>query len=105
LSGEGLPKSEILRSNQEFNEVLRSGMWFHCRWFTIYYKEGPERKVGFAVSKKIKGIVSRNAAKRRLRELYRRNRGHFPGGRLVFMAHPPLLNSPYKALEEALKEG
>ena len=104
LSKENLPKSEILRSNQEFNEVLRSEKWFHCPWFTIYRKEGPERKVGFAVSKRIKGIVRRNAAKRRLRELYRRNRDHFPGGRLVLMAHPPLLNSTYETLEEALKE-
>ncbi len=101
---EGLLRSEILRSNREFNEVLRSGIWLHCPWFTVYHKQGPERRVGFAVSKKIKGIVRRNAAKRRLRELYRRNKDLFPRGHLVFMAHPPLLESPYRALEEALKK-
>jgi ribonuclease P protein component len=104
LSDEGLPKSEILRNNPEFNEVLRSGVWLHSRWFTVYHKEDSERKIGFAVSKKIKGVVRRNTAKRKLRELYRKNRSRFPGGRLVLMAHPPLLDSPFKTLEEVLIE-
>ena len=78
-------------------------MWFHCKWFTIYFKAAPDQKVGFAVSRKIKGIVKRNTAKRKLRELYRKNKGLFPKGHLVFMAHPPLMDSTYGTLEEELK--
>jgi ribonuclease P protein component len=102
LRPEGLPKSEILRSNQEFNEVLKSRVWFHCPWFTVYHKEADERKAGFAVSKRIRGVARRNTAKRRLRELYRRNKERFPKGHLVFMAHPPILTTTVPKLRAAL---
>jgi ribonuclease P protein component len=45
----------------------------------IVYREASQRKVGFAVSRRIKGSVKRNRAKRLLREAYRKNRNRLVG--------------------------
>ncbi len=47
------------------------------------------RKVGFAVSKKIRGAVRRNRAKRRTKELYRLKQDLLPKNiHLIVMAKP-----------------
>jgi ribonuclease P protein component len=105
LKREVLKKSEILRSSLEFERVLKGGKWIASPLFIIYYREAQERKVGFAVSKRIKKKVLRNRIKRRLKELYRRNKDLFPEKiHMVFMGIPETAEAPFLQLQHTLRE-
>jgi ribonuclease P protein component len=53
------------------------------------------RRAGFTVSRQVRGAVSRNRVKRRLREAYRASRDAAPAGvSLVLVGRPALLRAP-----------
>ena len=57
------------------------------------------RRVGFAVSRQMRGAVRRNRARRRLREAYRAARGAEPArADLVIVARRPALTRPFESL-------
>ena len=63
------------------------------------------RKAGFTVSRQIRGAVSRNRARRRLREAYRGRTVANPDDiSMVFVARPPALTSSFAKLVEAMDE-
>jgi len=73
-----LPKSEILKGRNNFDLVFQKGSAIAGQYIVILYIKSESRKIGFAVSKKIKKAVHRNRLKRILREIYRLNRDFFP---------------------------
>jgi len=73
-----LPKNEILRGRDKFNNVLKNGKKNLGSFIFIFYLLSTEKKIGFAVSKKVKKAVKRNRLKRLLREIYRLNQDLFP---------------------------
>jgi len=73
-----LCKNEILRGRNSFNNVFKNGILIPGKYSSILFVKSNERKVGFAVSKKVKKAVFRNRQKRLLREIYRLNKNRFP---------------------------
>jgi ribonuclease P protein component len=66
--------------------------------------DGP-RQVGFAVSRQVRGAVSRNRARRWLREAYRASReGLPPGVQLVCVAREAAARGSFEALHRDMKE-
>lgn len=66
--------------------------------------EEPTR-VGFAVSRQIRGAVSRNRARRRLREAYRATREAAPAGvALVIIGKPAALRKAFAALSHEMRD-
>jgi ribonuclease P protein component len=60
--------------------------------------DGP-RKVGFAVSRQVRGAVRRNRIRRRLREAFRRHRLALPEGiQVVFIGRAAASSAPFRAL-------
>jgi len=69
----GLNATMRLRSPAEFHSVLRKGRRSGDNNLLIsaLKTEGPNRRLGLSVSKKVGGAVVRNKVKRRLREVFR----------------------------------
>jgi len=69
-----LPKKEIIRGKKSFERVLTNGKRFTKGYLKIFVCSGSERKVGFAISSKVRKAVVRNRIKRWLREIYRKEK-------------------------------
>ena len=79
-----LPKSERLKRGSQFRHAYEHGRKFIGRLFVLYVVDSPPevrtaaagttRAVGVVTSRKIGGAVTRNRARRLLREAYRLNK-------------------------------
>jgi len=82
-----LPKDEILRGRENFNQIFNKGKTVSGIHVSIIYLNAESRKIGFVVSKKVKKAVNRNRYKRLLREIYRLNKDKFPEkGHIILLA-------------------
>jgi len=62
-------------------------------------------KIGIIASRRFGGAVLRNRAKRRIREVFRRNQNFFPSGiSLVALPRPGLLEAPFSSIESRFVE-
>lgn len=79
--GEGFPRSARLRQKGEFQRVFAAGARVSSGCFraVVLRNDLGHPRLGLAVSRRVGGAVQRNQVKRRLRELFRRNRGMLGG--------------------------
>lgn len=73
-----LPKHEILRGKNSFQKIFKLGTLISGYHVSITFLKADTKKVGFAVTRKIKQAVLRNRYKRLMREVYRLNKAKFP---------------------------
>jgi ribonuclease P protein component len=102
-----LPKREQLRRPAEFRAVFQGGRRIECPAVLLVWKQGEgTRKAGFTVSRQIRGAVSRNRARRRVREAYRAS-GHLlpPRVQAVFVARRSAVNTPFDDLCRDVRSG
>lgn len=91
--GETLRRWEIVRHHRDLKAIMLYGEKITGAALSLYYYKQsesrlpesgasppPTRRVAFILNRKIKGAVVRNHLKRRLREIFRRNKGWFPLG-------------------------
>jgi len=98
MKDESLPKSLILKSKKEFEEIFEKGSRKSSGNLTIYCYESkePGQKFGFLVDKKVKKSVSRNKLKRWLREIVRKNKEKFSSGqKMIFFSKKEALDKTY----------
>ncbi|MFQ5752028.1 MAG: ribonuclease P protein component [bacterium] len=94
-----LDKRKAIKSNREFNEIFKTGQKAHSSHFMVLAKSAQDKRIGFTVSKRIKGSVKRNFAKRRLREIVRLNQQNLPDNKhLVFQAKQGIDRANFGAL-------
>lgn len=95
-----LPKREIIRKQETFREILETGKRWHEKHMTIVYLSFSERRIGFAVSKRLGNAVVRNRMKRRMREIYRHHRDEIGDVEMIILARNGLDRARYGDLEE-----
>jgi ribonuclease P protein component len=72
----------------------------------VWRETGGPCRVGFAVSRQMRGAVARNRARRRLREAYRTAGATAPAGvDLVLIARPAALTAPFERLVQDVGGG
>jgi ribonuclease P protein component len=73
---ERLTPPERIRSKKDFISLYRNGCRFRGPYFNLVYRPNPlgHSRLAVVVSKKVGPAVTRNRVKRRLRELFRRNK-------------------------------
>ena len=79
---ETFSRDDRLRKRTEFEACYASGVRVSGRHLVLFLLAGPAAsrpRIGISVSKKVGNAVVRNRVKRRLRELFRRNRDEFSG--------------------------
>lgn len=95
---ERLARAQHLRGAADFDEVRRTGRRAEAGPFTLRLRlrtEGP-RRLGIIASRKAGPSVTRNRAKRTLRELFRRNQDALPPScDVVVIVRPNFLEFPF----------
>ena len=96
-----------LRRQADFLEIRASGIRRECGFFYVNILNRPKRepalrRVGIIASRRIGNAVARNRAKRRLRDLFRRNQDALPAScDLVLIARPYIFRATGSELEAA----
>ena len=99
-----LPKSEIIKSKQDFNRVYSQGKSFVSRDLVIYvlHDEKLNGKVGFAAGKKLGCAVVRNRIKRLLREAYRLNKNKLRRNEaIILVGRKNLVGAKFESAEQS----
>lgn len=93
-------RRERLTSGADFQALFQQGKRIDRPALIVLWRavEAP-RRVGFAVSRQVRGAAQRNRARRRLREAYRAARGSAPQRTaLVIIGRPAVLDVEFKVL-------
>src|SRR5262249_19416809 len=100
------PRSERLTTSAEIQALFQQGKRVDRPSFVVLWRETDgRRRAGFAVTRQIRGAVSRNRARRRLREAFRAARMAAPTGvALRVTANRPVLDRASPTLIAELNE-
>ena len=99
--------TETLKKNHEFRRLYAKGKSSVTPYLVVYAGKGRRRqqqlnRIGFTVSAKLGGAVTRNRIRRRLRELYRLHEREFRTGTdLVVVARSRAADAQWRQLERA----
>lgn len=98
-------RADRLTRRDEFEAVYERGRKFQTRQFVAFvlFKEEGALRVGVVASRRVGDAVRRNRAKRRLREVFRRNRAGLEGvsADVVLVARAGVGDASYGDLERA----
>lgn len=96
---QNFPAQERIRKNEDFKRIFKQGKYCKGNNLTLIRVSGDTRRIGFVIARHIKGSVIRNKLKRRLREVYRKNKTLFHG-EYVIIAYPGAEKMDYWQLQE-----
>lgn len=98
-----LNSDHVIKKAREFSALFTEGRRLSSAHFVIFTKEGKGLRFGFAASRRFGKAVTRNRAKRRLREIIRLHIESLPKkGHLMFLAKPGVERLPFNQLEAEL---
>ena len=104
---ETFSRDDRLRKRRDFEECYASGVRVSGRHLQVFLLAGDGGlKLGLSVPRRVGIAVTRNRVRRRLREIFRRNRGTLsgPGGHLVVNVRKSAAEASFAALSEDLLE-
>ncbi len=93
-SAESFPLKERLKKRKDFEHIFKIGRRIKGKNLSLIVNRpsdpadeslivNRERRIGIVISRYIKGSVIRNKLKRRLRDIYRRNKSSFKGEYII----------------------
>ena len=89
----------------EFEAVYRGGARKSSARFVVFYRAngGPQSRLGISVKKALGGAVVRNRIRRRIREIFRRNRSEIsPGWDIVIHPRTSMTRAAFASIETEL---
>jgi ribonuclease P protein component len=108
---ETVSRDDRLRKRRDFEECYASGVRVSGRHLQVFLlpagtaRPSREPRLGLSVSRRVGGAVVRNRVRRRLREIFRRNRDLFGewGGNVVVNARPSAAQASFEELREEFR--
>lgn len=109
---------DTIKSNAEISRIFSSKRRFSNQFVTFVVAEDkeieyggesleehdPRGRVAFIAGKKLGNAVWRNAAKRRMREIYRANSSLLAGKDLLFIARRPIMDASYSKVLDTCEQ-
>ncbi|MES2746224.1 MAG: ribonuclease P protein component [Bdellovibrionota bacterium] len=98
------PKRFRLRRRPEFTRTMDNGQKIVTQALVMIAvpSHGPTSRIGFIVSKKVGGSVTRNRVRRRLRELFRQLPARPVGMDIVVIARHHAVSMDFETLRQAM---
>lgn len=95
-----MSRAEHICRRADFERVYRLGARLQGRYMTIFLlpTELPVARLGIAATRKVGGSVTRNLAKRLIREVFRRQKPA-PGTDVVVIPRSNIVQAPFSGLE------
>ena len=102
MAPQGFSGERRVRRRREFQQVFEHGQRIQGRYVTLLVLANarPTPRLGIVASRKLGGAVTRNRAKRLIREIFRRNLEHHRGPAVdaVVIPRRELLEAPFESL-------
>src|SRR4029077_4254774 len=102
---QGFSRAARLVRRGEFEAVYRGGGRKSSAQFVVFYRAngGPQSRFGISVKKALGSAVVRNRIRRRIREIFRRNRAELSRGwDIVIHPRTPMTRAAFAAIEREL---
>jgi len=100
-----MQKYEVVKTHQEFNEIIKSGNVIRNNFYNIYIRKSnfDFPRFGIAISKKLGNAVFRNKKKRQLRMILTNQKKEFPNGYdYIIIMKEKTKEAKYQELEQML---
>ena len=107
LKPQGLPPDLRVRKRRDFEKAYEEGKKIVTREFALFARPNGEQysRLGITTTRRLGKAVTRNRARRLVREAYRTHRQDMPTGfDFVFVVRPPLLEKKPRELGPILVE-
>lgn len=100
-----LPRRMIIRRKDAFEAMFQNGRRRNGRFVQLIIVPQPGEHssammAAFVCGKRIGNAVHRNLYKRRMREIFRKNKFYFRGWNVLFVAFPAIRNAKFTELEK-----
>lgn len=100
-----MKKYEIVKTHEEFNEIIQTGEKIKNSFYNIYIRKSNFKfpRFGIAIGKKLGNAVYRNKRKRQLRNILTSQRNLFQNGHdYIIIMKEKTKEATYQQLEEML---
>ncbi len=102
-----MKKKFIVKSNREFDNIIKTGKFKKNKHYIIYYKKNKYdySRFGISVSKKLGNAVFRNRYKRKIRSIVDNYRKVIPNNSdYVIIMRRDMVNLSYKEMEKSFEK-
>ena len=99
-----LPKKEILRKRDAFQNILENGKRWYGQYLRFFFLVSDRRQVGFVVPRRVGKAVVRNRIKRLMREAYRKRRQQIGLYQIIIIAKNTMNNIHLKNIEKDIDQ-
>ena len=93
-----MEKENKIKKRKQFNYIFGHGEAIHSKTITLVFTKSKNKtyKIGFSASKKVGNSVTRNRARRRMREAARKNEEFFNNNLCyIFVAKEAIDSAPF----------
>ena len=100
-----MKKINVVKSNQEFNDIIKTGFCLKNSFFVIYVKINnlDRYRFGISVPKKICNAVNRNKLKRKVRNILDNHKNLYSNAKdYIIILRNSCLGAEYQVLEDNL---
>jgi len=99
-----MKKIDIIKSSDEFTEIINTGKSRKNRYYSIYYRSNSEKnRYGITIPKKLGIAVLRNKTKRRVKNIIDKNKKSIQNGYdYVIIVKKGILELTYVDMEKEL---
>jgi len=101
-----MKKINIVRKNEEFNDIIREGTKSQSQLFYLYFLKNSYsyNRYGIAISKKIGNAVVRNKYKRQIKDIIDDINISITGFDFILIAKTNIKNYKYKDIKENISK-